>query len=738
MRGLLTTSLLLALPLAGCLGGPGTTITGVFSLWDLPEGDPIPVRVSDCQTLLQTLNERALAEADAALRQAINGHRYHGPVVFAADTSSAEADGAPGGGSAGQAEFTGTNNQEAAADEADVLKTDGEWTYVAKGQTVYVMRSHDVGDVEAVSQIDLGDGYYAGQLLLVGRDLSTSVDDRLVIVSQTWDSFDADDTSSDAASSSIIWHGGNERTRIQVFSLADRAQPALEDVLWIDGRNVGARLVDGHVYVVVHSYNNELPLTTWIYPSEQDLQARGLDWDSYSTMNDISRRLFLEELAQKARAENRALVAQAKLENYLPALYEEDAAGKPSRVAITEESCQGFLATPDSTGRSASTILAMSLSTETIHQTTTQILGSTPIVYASGNALVLAAPSRDTWWFFDHAELDESTDLHWFDLFGLDVRHRASGRSAGIVQDSFGIDVHGDTLRVATTTGQWGRWWLEDPEPMLNHIAVFNEVANQLVPVGLVSGIAPGERIWSARFTDERAYIVTFEQVDPLWVIDLSNPQVPTILGELEIPGVSTYIHPLSDDLLLTIGYGPGADGLGLDWGKVQVSLFDISNPASPRRAAVLDVAPESGHAWSGAVREHKAFTYWSKLGTLAIPVSTHNEWIVETEAGSSYEYSYKVGLRLIHVDEAAKSLSHYGEVDQSALIDSTVDEDSRWRYHGVDVERSYFLGLPDSGGPVSVYAMSGRGVTAHDYYTLAPQGSVAFEGDSSPYVYHD
>ena len=78
------------------------------------------------------------------------------------------------------------------------------------------------------------------------------------------------------------------------------------------------------------------------------------------------------------------------------------------------------------------------------------------------------------------------------------------------------------------------------------------------------------------------------ENVDPLWVIDLSDPTNPVILGELEVPGVSTYIHPVNENTLLTIGIGPGEDGLGLDWSTTQISLFDISDPTNPTLADSL------------------------------------------------------------------------------------------------------------------------------------------------------
>ena len=131
---------------------------------------------------------------------------------------------------------------------------------------------------------------------------------------------------------------------------------------------------------------------------------------------------------------------------------------------------------------------------------------------------------------------------------------------------------------MATTVGQWARWWMDDPEPMSSQLvtlvrSVDVETDEQiLLEVGRVDGIAPGERIWSARFDGDRAYIVTFEQIDPLWVIDVADETNPTILGELKVPGVSTYIHPLSRDHLLTIGFGPAnEDGTGLDLSLIHI-----------------------------------------------------------------------------------------------------------------------------------------------------------------------
>ena len=117
--------------------------------------------------------------------------------------------------------------------------------------------------------------------------------------------------------------------------------------------------------------------------------------------------------------------------------------------------------------------------------------------------------------------------------------------------------------QIASTSGCLGRWWLMDEvdesgEPIWN--GPTNQVSilqpneeGELEQIGFIGSIAEGETIWSARFAGDRGYLVTFENIDPLWVIDLSDPTNPVILGELEVPGVSTYIHPVNENTLLMI-----------------------------------------------------------------------------------------------------------------------------------------------------------------------------------------
>lgn len=728
---------LLALPLSGCLGDTGGRApplllsSGLFTFTavdrDAPGAEPFP----DCAALEEDLERRALAQARVALDQGVTqawgwGGWMVGDAVVAAE-ASADSAGAPAAGSSARAhsysaagaEVTGTNNQEAAADEGDLVKTDGEWTYVVRGGVLHILRSEDVGDVEPHSTMELGQ-VWGGELLLAKRGPSKA-DDRLVLVLHGSPPQEEQPFLSDEARSGLAYGG---MTRVLVLGLADRRAPEVMEDTWIEGYASGARLVDGHAYVVVQSYEDALGLRTWVGPDEEDLRRLGMDWDDYSRLGEAGQRQVREWSALEADLQNQRRLAETSLDDHLP-LVLRGQAGFLFPQPVSGETCTRVLAEPQSTGRAFTTILALDVAGG-LQQSTTQVVGASPIVYADSGALVLAGVAQDPWWFWAQPQLEEATDLLWFDLDGLSVTQRAAGRVPGTVLDSFSIDVRGDQLRVATTLGTWGRWWVADPVPMSSQMVVLEETAGALVPTGGVGGIAPGERIWSARFTDERAYLVTFRQTDPLWVIDLTG--APRILGELEIPGVSTYLHPVGEDTLLAIGYGPNADNTNLDWGKVEVSLFDVSDPKRPVRKDVLPLSPPGGYSWSGATGEHRAFTYWESVGTLAVPMTTQHGY-ERRRADGSYDYVSRqhVGLMLVDVDLDRMELSIKGEVDQDRLVGA-----NQWTN---GIERSYFLGYPET-GPVSVYAVSSLGVTAHDLETLEDQGWVAFPQEEQSYGY--
>ncbi len=235
-----------------------------------------------------------------------------------------------------------------------------------------------------------------------------------------------------------------------------------------------------------------------------------------------------------------------------------------------------------------------------------------------------------------------TTAIHQFDISQAGPpKHVASGDVNGTLLNQYSLSEHDGVLRVATTTGTAAPCCWRMPSdvvppqspaaPSESLVTTLRRSGNQLVKEGQIGGLGKGERIYSVRFIGKTGYVVTFRQTDPLYTLDLSNPQQPRVTGELKITGYSAYLHPAGDGKL--IGVGQEATDQGRATGT-QVSLFDVSNPASPQRLAQYHL-PDSS---SEAQFDPHAFLYWPPDGTLVIPVA-------------QYRTNYEVSSLVLRVD---------------------------------------------------------------------------------------
>ena len=165
----------------------------------------------------------------------------------------------------------------------------------------------------------------------------------------------------------------------------------------------------------------------------------------------------------------------------------------------------------------------------------------------------------------ENARSLEQTGIVKIGINGFDVA--ATGSVPGTPLNQFSLDEYQDNLRIATTIsgGMWGSG------ESANDVYVMNK---DLDILGSVKDLGLTERIYSARFIEDKGYIVTFRQVDPFYVIDMRDPNNPKMAGELKIPGFSSYLHPINKDKIL---------GVGEEDGKVKISLFDVADPADPK-----------------------------------------------------------------------------------------------------------------------------------------------------------
>jgi hypothetical protein len=258
--------------------------------------------------------------------------------------------------------------------------------------------------------------------------------------------------------------------------------------------------------------------------------------------------------------------------------------------------------TPDGLG--VTSIVSVNLHDPSAEPESVSVIGDAEVVYASTEALYLS----DNQYGYGQT-LRQTTVLHKFDLNGRQVQYVGSGQVTGRVLNQFSLGEYEGYLRVAT----------HNDEANANEVHVLGQGDQALDGVGAITGISPGEQLYAARFVGPSGFLVTFEQIDPLVVLDLSDPRDPRVVGDLEVPGYAEYVHPMGDNYLITVGKDADVDGQMVWFQGVQMCLFDVSDLASPQ---LLDrVVLGTRGTESEALSDHHAFNYFADLDALAVPI---------------------------------------------------------------------------------------------------------------------
>ena len=273
----------------------------------------------------------------------------------------------------------------------------------------------------------------------------------------------------------------------------------------------------------------------------------------------------------------------------------------------------------------------------------------------------------------------------------------------GALLNQFSMDEHAGHLRVATTRTRWN---MPTPEEQTsNRVSVLAPVGTELRTVGETELVAPGERIFSSRFVEDTGYVVTFRQVDPLFVIDLSVPTRPRVMGLLKIPGFSTYLHPLDAQHLLAIGNDFEADGTTRN--GVALSIYDVSTPSAPRLKHKALIGTSSGH--SEALYDHKAFTTYKLAGSdellVAVPFT---DW-TRSEGDPEFFNQFQSTLKLFRVSPLG--ILGTGELSVSDLYAANDESRFGWWY-APNVRRGVFIDQ-------YVYAISDAGLKVAEINNL-------------------
>ena len=502
--------------------------------------------------------------------------------------------------------YSQTNTQEAGVDEADIVETDGRYLYTfSRGQLVIA----DMADPEnplLVSFTEFDDSY--SEMYLQG--------DRMTLI-----------------------HRGrfNSPAVVTVLDVSDRTSPSIIDRTEINGTIVDSRAVGDQVYVVVSGL--QIPVL------ESHIVYTQTDSGRYGTRVNETLDAYVSR------------VRETLLETALPTyrtfagdgtLLAEGLLTDPMRIHKPLDdfdtsllSLVTFDVGDDLAGPVASTGIFTTMAAE---------------VYMSGYSFYVMRNGGGETAIFKFDIADDGTPSLV-----------ATGKVGGTLLNQFSVDEHNGHFRIATTqvvqeayVDAWGKTRFRQ-QRRFNNLFVLEQLGSQLVVVGSVENLAPTETIKSVRFLDDRAYVVTFRVVDPLFAVDLSDPTNPTVAGALKIPGFSDYLHPVGEDYV--IGIGRDADEITGRLGPVQISLFyvgDLSDPTLVDQVTMEGARWTSSEAWS----DHHAVAYFAEDQILTLPVSWTEKyeqhsaiWAFEIEVDQEGGGSIEVSGSVEHKGQARRSI---------------------------------------------------------------------------------
>ena len=372
-------------------------------------------------------------------------------------------------------------------------------------------------------------------------------------------------------------YAGTVMTRIAIYDVANHEKPTLIREVGQEGYQVGVREYDDILYVVTNAMPNY-----WLMREGEEVELRPQLFDS---KDEALTHVAIDKISifPGSNEANYTIISAIDLNEYETAeMKVETYLGAGSGIYMSTEAI--YMTAPVYMPLAASTDLAM-------------------------NSAMLV--------------MNNNTELYKFAVDGTNIEMTARTTIEGSVLNQFSMDEYEGYLRVATTTGN--AWGSEGDSN--NNLMIYDENLNE---VGKLTDLARGERIYSARFMGEKAYIVTFRETDPLFVIDVADPKNPTVLGELKIPGFSNYLHPLDDTHLIGIGYDtkveidsyskqPIVYTMGM-----KISLFDVTDVDNP-----IEVDNEiigGRGTYSDVQHDHKALYRDQANGHYGFPISIYDE----------------------------------------------------------------------------------------------------------------
>ena len=592
------------------------------------------------------------------------------PAPMAATTSGAQIS------TPAAPNYSQTNVQVQGVDEADIVKNDGQFIYTIKGSTVRIVKAFPSSNLAELARFDLtlsDANFYPSELYVDGNQMVVVGSSNQYITPYAVDSGVVAPGAVAAPMAKIASYmpiRGGGQVSVYVVDITDRTAPKVVRNYKFDGSYNTSRKIGNMLYMVMNQYHGfpmyyADPAVTVSTDTTQQTQTT----QTVPTATDL-----------------------------LPSFVDSNVG---TNQPVTD--CNQVLIMPRTNTMNFLIVAAVPLSTDGVVKTKV-MLGDIGNVFVSQNNLYVA--SNDWGGFYGYMPIiqNDSTVINKFSLNGGDVQYVATAHVHGSVVNQYSMDEYNDYFRIATTVQTYGMTETQTS----NNVYVLDKNMNQ---VGKLENFAKGETIYGVRFVADKGYVVTFQQVDPLHIIDLRNPTNPAMAGILTIPGYSAYLHPLAGNYLLGIGKEVDAS---IDADKVhtsgavyytaiqgiKLSIFDVTNVNAPKELFKQVIG---GYGTDSQVLyDPKALMIDEATGLLALPVTVYEGPADSSKLTFSGVYLYKIDLQkgLIYLGK----VSHLTSDELAALPTSGISDYSK------NIDRALYIG--DSLYTVSQYMVKSNLLT--------------------------
>ncbi len=638
----------------------------------VPEKLPVIGTVENLKRLLEEAKDENLYDYGGIIRGKDMAVTFNAAIPDMAEAQSLNKQKAD---KPSSPDFSTTNIQVQGVDEADIVKTDGEYLYQVNNENIVIAKIYPAEKMEMIKVLKLSEEKLYPMELYVDEN-------RLIVI-------------------------GTSVNEIPIF------RPMTKSIA---------------IYPPRYSYGTVKLIEYDIKNKEDIKKSREIELEG----NYLSSRKIGDVLYLVSNKYAYYHMMDEPNDNYTPSY--KDTAIKDEFINIPLEEIRYF---PDCIGRNYLLVASVDFSKPEKGVNVDTYLGNGENIYASTENLYVAVtkhvPVKKDLVIYDSANPKEriipnynerETLVYRFTFKGSELNYTGKGTVPGDILNQFSMDESGEYFRIATTKGDV---WREDEGTSKNNLYILDK---DMKITGSIEDIAPGERIYSVRFMGDRAYMVTFKTVDPLFVIDLKDAKNPTILGALKIPGYSDYLHPYDENHI--IGFGKDTieivnkDNKGNEIGRnayylgMKIAIFDVSDVNNPIEKHVEKIGDRGTD--SELLHNHKALLFSKEKNLMAFPITVmevkeRSKKINELAYGEfAFQGAYIYNIDLDKGFNLKSKITHIS--DEEYLKSGT-----NWYQSGNNVERILYVGD-------NLYTLSKNMVKAHDMNSMKQKGELEIKVD--------